>query len=323
MSTKKGRFTLDSVEPVQYLPDLPKIVEMWLNRDGLDKITVDGYRTKLSYLIQWYGDSHELKPSDLVKFTAWLRESGQSDNHIFDIIRRSKQFFSWLHSQGITPDYNVSTWFRNVTVEREIRTLATLADVATLMHSAGASDFPERNQALIAVMLGTGIRRAECAGLKIEDITIYSDSSGVLIVREPKKTSKGKNQRMAAFDSFSGQYIRVWLDKLGKRTGWLWKSYSPLSKEDDHLTPVSIYRIVNTLIEDAGLSGVIIGCHDLRRLFITHFRRTRRGAGYDHLLSLQVGHSSVAMTDHYDKATIGDMHEVIVSPLSMIQPRPG
>ena len=56
MSTKKGRFTLDSVEPVQYLPDLPKIVEMWLNRDGLDKITVDGYRTKLSYLIQWYGD---------------------------------------------------------------------------------------------------------------------------------------------------------------------------------------------------------------------------------------------------------------------------
>ena len=33
MSTKKGRFTLDSVEPVQYLPDLPKIVEMWLNRE--------------------------------------------------------------------------------------------------------------------------------------------------------------------------------------------------------------------------------------------------------------------------------------------------
>ncbi len=57
MSTKKGRFTLDSVEPVQYLPDLPKIVEMWLNRDGLDKITVDGYRTKLSYLIQWPEDS--------------------------------------------------------------------------------------------------------------------------------------------------------------------------------------------------------------------------------------------------------------------------
>ena len=44
MSTKKGRFTLDSVEPVQYLPNLPKIVEMWLNRDGLDKIIVDGYR---------------------------------------------------------------------------------------------------------------------------------------------------------------------------------------------------------------------------------------------------------------------------------------
>jgi len=59
MSTKKGRFTLDSVEPVQYLPDLPKIVEMWLNRDGLDKITVDGYRTKLSHLIQWYGDSED------------------------------------------------------------------------------------------------------------------------------------------------------------------------------------------------------------------------------------------------------------------------
>lgn len=320
MSTK-GRFRISPEEPTQYLPDLPIIVEMWLSRDGLDKVTIDGYRVKMSYLIKWYGDQHELKPSDCIAFVTWLRESGQSDNHIFDIVRRCKQFFSWLYNQGITPDYNVSKWFRNVTVESEARTLATTADIATLMHSASLSDFSERNQALIATMLGTGIRRAECAALKVEDVTIYSDSSGVLTVKNPKKTSRGKNQRLAAFDSYSGQYIRIWIDKLGKRSGWLWQSFGFMSTDDNHLTPQSIYRIVNNLIDDAGLSGVIIGCHDLRRLFITYFRRNRRGAGYDHLLSMQVGHSSIAMTDHYDKATIEDIHEVVTSPLSEIQPK--
>ncbi len=55
MSTK-GRFRIEPEEPTQYLPDLPAVVEMWLNREGLDKVTVDGYRVKLSYLVCWYGD---------------------------------------------------------------------------------------------------------------------------------------------------------------------------------------------------------------------------------------------------------------------------
>ena len=43
MSTK-GRFRIEPEEPTQYLPDLPTVVEMWLNREGLDKVTVDGQK---------------------------------------------------------------------------------------------------------------------------------------------------------------------------------------------------------------------------------------------------------------------------------------
>lgn len=315
---KTGRFVLDSEESVQPLPSVQKLVERWLGRD-VDPVTASGYRFKIAHFVAWYSGREELRPSDLVAFVAHLRESGQTDANIYQILLRTKQFFRWLHTTGITPDFDVSRWFPVVRVERQIRVPAPLDALSRLMFAAAHSTYPERNQAIIATMLGTGIRRNECASLCIEDITIDAGDSGMLVVRKAKRV-KGRavHQRAVAFDGATGKYLRVWLDKLDVRSGPLWPSYSFMSDEHDALTAQGIYKVVNACIESAGLVGVITGCHDLRRLFITYFRRNLRGEAHDKLLRLQVGHLDKATTDLYDLSNIEDMKEVIISPLALL-----
>lgn len=188
------------------------------------------------------------------------------------------------------------------------------------MRAATFSDFPERNSAIVALMLGTGIRRAECAALRVEDVQIDADGSGVVIVRNAKRVrGRDVHQRMVAFDKHTGAYVRAWLDKLGAATGPLWPSYRFMNKTHESLTTEGIYKVVRALIDSAGSTGVIIGCHDLRRLFITYYRRNRRGDAYDNLLSKQVGHSSSKTTDIYDLSDVDDIREALISPLALLQ----
>lgn len=315
---KVGRIILDSEESTQPLPNLTKLVERWLSRD-VDPVTLSGYRFKINHFVSWYADRFELHPSSFVEFVDHLRNAGQTEANIYQILQRTKQFFRWLHLSGITPDFDVSKWFPTVRVDRLIRVPAPLDALSRLMFAAAHSAYPERNQAMIATMLGTGIRRNECASLTIEDVTIDADGSGMLIVRKAKRV-KGRSvhQRAVAFDAATGKYIRTWLDKLDTRTGPLWPSYSFMSDEHDSLTAQGIYKVVNACIESAGLVGVVTGCHDLRRLFVTYFRRNLRGEAHDKLLRMQVGHLDKETTDLYDLSGVEEIREVIISPLALM-----
>lgn len=314
---RRGKFVINSEEPIQELPDLRPFVDVWLKQLDVDKSTGANYAAKILHFIKWFAGRNELKPSLLVEFDSHLIRSGQSDSNRHEIVRRCKQFFKWLYDSNKTPDYNLSKWFPKVSVQRELKSLAPIEAIEKLMRAAQASSFPERNTAMIALMLGSGVRCSECASIQVEDTRIDADGSGSTIVRKAKRVKGRKvHQRMVAFDADTGHYIRLWLDKLDKRSGPLWPSYSASSPDGAGLTRQGVYKVVDQCIDAAGLTGQIVGCHDLRRIFITHFRRNRRGEGHDKLLRLQIGHSSPLMTDLYDRSDFEDVREVIVSPLN-------
>ena len=79
----------------------------------------------------------------------------------------------------------------------------------------GASRSGPRDMAILAVFLGTGIRRAEASGLDVTDVTMYADLSGTLAIRKAKKVRDRTVQaRLVAFDSATGHYLAAWLDHL-------------------------------------------------------------------------------------------------------------
>ena len=89
-----------------------------------------------------------------------------------------------------------------------------MAAVEQLIAKRGKSSGP-RDMAIFAVLLGTGIRRAEASGLDVTDVTMYADLSGTLAIRKAKKVRNRTVQaRMVAFDAATGHYLAAWLDHL-------------------------------------------------------------------------------------------------------------
>ncbi len=318
-----------NLEPAQEILDgrqLVDLIDLWLEKTRLrpDVIehTVMGYANRVAYFVHWWTEvgpwcNWELTRDKLGQFGEWLlvvkSQYGKplEYNSRRDVLRRLKQCFKWAFehdylSRDITP------WLPVAVGSAPLRERATLEQLAALMVAAGHSGRPIRDQALVAIYVGTGLRKMEAAGLDIEDIRMDADLSGTAIVRNAKRV-KGRlvQSRVVAFDRWTGSYLDALITSYAHQAGPLFRVSS-----EKRLTSMAAYRAVKKSIERAGLADKIEGPHDLRRNFATWFSKTHRGELYGRLLSKQLGHSAFAMTDHYILHDADDLTEVIRSPLA-------
>lgn len=318
-----------NLEPAQEVLDgrqLIDLIHLWLEktrlRPDVSDHTVTGYANRVAYFCDWWTEvgpwcNWELTRDKLGQFGDWLVTVNSQYrkpleyNSRKDTLRRLKQCFRWAFdndylSRDITP------WIPAAVGSAPLRERATLDELAALMVAAGQSGCPVRDQALVAIYVGTGLRKMEAANLDIQDIRMDADLSGTAIVRKAKKV-KGRDvqSRVVAFDRWTGFYLAALMDTYAVQSGPLFRVMS-----GKRLTPMSAYRAVKIAIERAGLADKIEGPHDLRRNFATWFSKTHRGELHGRLLSKQLGHSGFAMTDHYILHDADDLMEVIKSPLA-------
>lgn len=318
-------------EPVFAARSLDLLIQKWLDRclndlgetgdDGLlHSITVSGYARKISYFRRWWAEvgptqNWELRESDFHTLNRWLTDkSGLSYNSRKDVLRRLAQMFRWAFARSYTKrDYSV--WIPEPDGSAPSRVKAPLSALHKLMQSAAQSDNPRRNQAIVAIALGTGMRRSECCFLNVEDIALSADGSGTIHVRHAKRVRNREVQaRVVVFDKHTGQYIRSYLDAIARDSGPLF----PGRWRNKPMQPTSMGHIVDKLIVAAGIKHQIQNLHDLRRMFVTYFRQHRKGENYDKLLQLQVGHASAEMTNHYDLSGVESLEENFVSPFELM-----
>lgn len=151
-----------------------------------------------------------------------------------------------------------------------------------------------RDRAIFALLIGTGLRRAEIVNLNYEDIDF-----GRSIV---KAMTKGNQQQIKHMPKFTHIYLKDWLEVRGTANGALFYRFFR-SRIDGHsnmsegrMTPQAIYHILTTTAEKIGLEKMTP--HDLRRTFATALL----DSGED-LLTVRdaMGHQSVVTTQRYDK----------------------
>jgi len=147
----------------------------------------------------------------------------------------------------------------------------------------------KRDQAIIATMLASGIRRSEVTNITLED---YNTRNGQLNIQ----AGKGNKQRTAYINTESRQIIRKWLNVRGTEAGAL---FNPVTKSNSiqyrKISSQSIYGIIRQRAEQAKIEP----CrpHDLRRTFVTHLLE----AGIDINTARQLaGHSDIQTTARYD-----------------------
>ncbi len=182
----------------------------------------------------------------------------------------------------------------------EVRTLRkVLADAAALAKTKG-NQAPVRDQLIIELALGTGLRVSEISNLLVEDLFLKKGQNSLHV-----RNGKGGKDRLVQISPALKTLI---LDYLNYR-----KSNSPYlfaSERGNQITPSGIQQLFKRWAKKAGLP-VRYSIHSLRHTYAT---RLYRASGYNlRLVQKQLGHSSVATTQVYADVLDEDMDEALTN----------
>lgn len=284
--------------------------------------TVDGYAYKLRWFRRWWAAAGPernwlLSEADLGAFELWLRTAVSARTHDLlsyhtrnDVMRRLRECLLWAYNHGYT-EHNYASWVPRVDGGPELRRAAPAQLLWRLMEAAMLSNQPMRDRTILAIFIGTGLRRGEVANLNVEDIVVEADHSGYALVRGKRTKARPTGERLVAFDETTGRYLVAYLDNCRHQQGPLFRG-----RNDERLSAITIYRVVKRAVAKAGLEDYVQGPHDLRRAFATYWLRMKRGEGSADLLRRQLGHAHYGMTSQYTLADVDDIRAELVSPLA-------
>lgn len=143
-----------------------------------------------------------------------------------------------------------------------------------------------RNNALIALLALTGLRRSEAAALRWSDIDF---ENRVVSVRHGKGD---KAREVAVVGDYVLDALRAWLECQGRERDYVFCSVGKGGQPgaDRPITGTDVYRVVKATEEK---SGVAFRPHDLRRTFITEALTTGTPLAD---VQAQAGHAQASTT---------------------------
>jgi integrase len=160
-----------------------------------------------------------------------------------------------------------------------------------LLGVSGASTSRQlRNQAMVAVLIGCALRRAEAAALKMEDIQLRE---GHWIIADLK--GKGGHIRTVPVPDWVKARIDAWTASAGLSTGILFRAINKAGRIwGNGFTPKVIWSIVKEAAAKSGPSSLAL--HDLRR---TCARLCHQAGGELEQIQFLLGHASIETTERY------------------------
>ena len=330
----KMPITLQPTDIVLDGRQLLPLVDVWLAAladEGVTPYTLAGYQNKLLHFSTWWAQvgpaqDWELRKRDLHAFGRWLETvitpmgTPMAYNTRRDVLRRLQQCLRWAFRTGRLP-LDLSIWAPKATGGTPKRRAMTLDELERLLDAGNLGDHPVRDRAILAMLIGSGMRRAELAGLNVDDVTLNAATgTGLAVVRGKRTAANPTGERTVALDAATCGLLRPYLRLFNPRPGAA-LFYWTHGAERRRLGPNAIYRIVRRAARRAGLADRMRGPHDLRRAFATlmpKFIAEHDAELSADLVRRQLGHSSYSMTAYYSKIEPEDMGGVMRSPMSLM-----
>lgn len=279
-----------------------------LQVEALTPIALIGYRNYLQHEQQKSVSTINLRISALRAWCGWLVDGGYLAS---DPSARVKL----VRTASMSKDGGGSSSKREG---------LTAAQVNALLRQTQVSGEPERNYAIVQVLLQTGIRLSECSGLRFGDIT-FGERSGTLLVRAGKGNKVRSVPLNASAREALAAYVaprlgrgdsgdreeekeRVSLKVLLKVAAAQWpKAGTPqaleplwLSRKGGALTSSAIGQMMTELVKASGkLVPQETGVHSLRHTFARSYLSIYPGDVVG--LATLLGHSSLDTTRLYSQ----------------------
>lgn len=256
-------------------------------------LTIESYGDALEayaeYCYATLGEEHEPSEGDLDLVRGWL--SGQMDvglkaSTISRKLSAIKGMYRYLLKLGEI-ERNPVAFLRPPRGEKPLPSYVPTTYIDELLADEPEADDFEgiRNRLIMATLYECGLRRAELAALRDEDVDVDR--------RQLKVLGKGRKERIVPFGMGLAKMIEQWRKIRGKTFGA--SVYFFLTLRGKQMTGAGVYRVVHRQLEAVpNLSRR--GAHTLRHSFATDMLN----AGAD-LVAIKelMGHSNISTTVGY------------------------
>lgn len=232
--------------------------------------------------------------SDARIYLSYLTDKEYARASISRKISSLRAFYQFLLNNDIISD-NPFSYLHIKKKGRRLPSFFYEKEMTALFEAAeGTSPLDYRNQALLELLYGTGIRVSECQGIKLEDIDF---TMGMLFVK-----GKGNRERYIPFGHYASEAIKAYLSHGREVLMTKYKkehSFLFINHHGDQITQNGIQYVLSELIKKSSLTNNI-SPHMLRHTFATHL--LNNGADIRTVQEL-LGHKSLSSTQVYTHVT--------------------
>ena len=170
-------------------------------------------------------------------------------------------------------------------------------EAATIAKSKGIQA-PVRDELIIELALGSGLRVSEMANLKVEDLYLKRGQVSIYV-----KNGKGGKDRVVDIGSNLKKQILEFLDYRNMNSPYLFPS-----ERGEKMSRSGIQQVFKKWAKKSGISSHY-SIHSLRHTYATNLYKA---SGYNlRLVQKQLGHSSPSITQVYADVMNTDVEEAL------------
>jgi integrase/recombinase XerC len=266
--------------------------------------TIKAYRTDLAQFAGYIGPQswRDIDHVLIRGYLANLYERGLSKTSVARALAALRSLYRWLAQEGEV-EQNPAALVATPKLPKKLPRVPTIEEVNTVLDSEmpECSAFSERDQVMLELLYGCGIRNSELIGINLDDIRW---SNEVVLVR-----GKGRKERYVPFGDSAKAAVQAYLPARQRMLGETRHSSERallINLRGARLTTRSVGRIVKQIAVARGLSPDVHP-HTLRHAFGTHM--LEEGADLRAIQEM-LGHERLSTTQRYTQLTVKHVMEV-------------
>ncbi|MCA0453429.1 MAG: tyrosine-type recombinase/integrase [Chloroflexi bacterium] len=300
---------------------------------GYSVLSAKNYSGAAKQLLHFMRETHALQP-DKVTLERWrdvMLADGKSVRTVNAKLSAARKLIRTMSDHADNPEFQMTAerWCsvkdaKQTALADEDKTEADYGKRFALDAAKRLIKSPDinhlkglRDRALIAVMLGAGLRVSEVANLTMSDVFSTVNASG----QQGIKVVRGKHNKtrvvvLNGWGSWVIKAVKAYTDTIGltplehptervfrgvkivtrAKVGKATRQGTTYSSAGDKITPRNIEDAVSSYTAEYNGQQVSVACHDLRR---TYAKISKQSGMSWEALRANMGHSSVTITEAY------------------------